>query len=68
METVEELENAFEPASWQAVEKCRSFNSHPTVWISMMREVGAAEAARRLLATSDLQSGFERLIREGSRD
>lgn len=35
--------------------------NHPTAWISMSRQLGAGEAARRLVITGDIQTGFDRL-------
>lgn len=60
-----DLESEFQVASEQAISECRSLGYTPTVWISMLRQVGAAEAARRLLVSGDIQSGFSRLIRLG---
>jgi hypothetical protein len=64
----ERLAAEFEQASRDAVEECRRFHYNPTVWIAMMNDVGAVEAARRLLLSPDIQSGFERLAREGRVD
>jgi hypothetical protein len=58
----------FEQASRAAVEECRRFDYHPTAWVSMMDELGAVEAARRLLLSPDVQSGFERLTLQGRVD
>ena len=57
----------FENACYQAIAKCRRlpFKYNPTAWITMMNRHGAVEAAKRLLANGDMQSGFERLVREG---
>jgi len=53
----------------RAVDECRALGYVPTAWISMMRgSGGAVSAARRLLISGDIQSGFERLIRMGRRD
>ncbi len=46
----------------RAITGCRSLGYNPTVWVSMLRQVGAAEAARRLLSSGDSQTGFLRLI------
>lgn len=37
-------------------------------WIDMVKRHGAANAARRILESGDIQSGFERLIRSGRMD
>lgn len=63
-----DLERAFHAASERAIEECRSLGYVPTVWMSMIRQVGAAEAARRLLLSGDIQSGFARLIKVGRPD
>ena len=49
------------------IRRCRELPSqyNPTAWITMMHRYGAVAAAKRLLASGDMQSGFERLIREG---
>lgn len=60
-----DLEDAFQVASEQAISECRSLGYTPTVWISMLRQVGATEAARRLLVSGDIQSGFSRLLQLG---
>ena len=64
------LEDDFEAECLIAVEECRNFRPPyiPTVWINMMDRHGAATAARRLLESGDIQSGFERLVREGRQD
>ena len=58
----------FEQASRAAVEETRKFNYSPTIWVSMMNDLGAVAAARRLLLSPEIQSGFERLAREGRVD
>ncbi|WP_204910359.1 hypothetical protein [Microlunatus spumicola] len=59
----------FQIACEQAVAECRALGYAPTAWIAMMRGPGGATAAaRRLLRSGDVQSGFERLIRMGRRD
>jgi hypothetical protein len=62
-----ELEARFQAACDAAVEECRALNPpyHPTVWISMCRQHGAAEAARRLVVSGDIQTGFDRLVQAG---
>jgi hypothetical protein len=66
--TRDRLAAGFEQASRAAVEECRRFDYHPTVWVSMMDELGAVEAAKRLLLSPDVQSGFERLTEQGRVD
>jgi hypothetical protein len=56
------LEQEFGAACDAAVAEARLLGYDPTVWISMQNEMGAAEAARRLLASGDIQSGFLRLV------
>lgn len=53
-----------------AVDQCRLLTPSyaPRVWVRMMQEHGAVEAAKRLLVSPDIQSGFERLIRQGRVD
>ncbi len=58
----------FEQASRAAVAETRKFNYNPTIWVSMMNDLGAVAAARRLLLSPSIQSGFERLAREGRVD
>lgn len=62
------LEDEFEQECDSAIEECPSLNPPyvPTAWIGMMRRHGAAEAARRLLLSGDIQSGFERLIHQAA--
>ncbi len=62
-----ELEARFQAACDAAVEECRALTPpyHPTVWISMCRQHGAAEAARRLVVSGDIQTGFDRLVQSG---
>jgi len=62
------LEGDFEQECRAAVNECRSFGYHPTAWVAMMNEFGAAEAARRLVISGDIQSGFQRLVQEGRID
>ena len=60
----------YEEECWVAVAECR--NLHPLVptapWIGMMQRWGAAEAARRLLVSGEIQPGFYRLIAAGRPD
>lgn len=62
-----ELEARFQVACNAALDECRALRPpyHPTVWISMSRQLGAAEAARRLVVTGDIQTGFDRLVQAG---
>lgn len=63
-------EAAYERESWRAVDVCRHLDPpyHPGLWIGMMRRWGAAEAARRLLISGDIQYGFRRLVESGRHD
>jgi hypothetical protein len=67
MATLEEL---FEQACQEAIEESRGLRPPyvPTVWIQMIQRHGAADAARRLLESGDIQTGFERLVRAGRLD
>jgi hypothetical protein len=63
------LEEEFHAECVRAVDELRSLKYVPTAWIHMMNGPGgAAAAARRLLVSGDIQSGFERLIRMGRAD
>jgi hypothetical protein len=63
------LEEEFQEACERAVEESRKLGYVPTVWINMMRGPGGAcAAAKRLMTSGDIQSGFERLIRMGRAD
>jgi hypothetical protein len=62
------LEAEFEAATWDAIEECKRFGYNPTIWISMVRQQGPAQAARQLLESGDIQPGLERLVREGRLD
>jgi hypothetical protein len=60
------LENEFQEACELAVDECLALGYAPTAWMSMMHGPGGAvSAARRLLVSGDVRSGFERLIRMG---
>lgn len=62
------LEDDFETECRRAIEECRAFKYIPTAWIAMIERVGAVEAAKRLVESGELQSGFIRLVREGRLD
>lgn len=64
---VADLESSFQRACDHAVEVCRSLRPPyvPTAWISMCQRYGAAEAARRLVVSGDIQTGFDRLVQAG---
>jgi hypothetical protein len=63
------LEEEFQRACEAAVDECLTLGYVPSVWMSMMRGPGgAAAAARRLLVSGDIQTGFERLIKMGRQD
>jgi hypothetical protein len=61
---VDDDEAAYERATWEAIEECRTLVPpyHPSVWIGMVRQRGAADAARYLLVNGDIQVGFRRLV------
>jgi hypothetical protein len=58
------LEDEFEQACRRAIAECSDFGYAPTAWQGMLDRWGAAEAARRILVSGDIQTGFERLVRE----
>jgi hypothetical protein len=60
-----DLAEEFAAACEVGVQECKALGYPPNIWISMSRNLGAAEAARRLMVSGDIQSGFERLIAEG---
>jgi hypothetical protein len=62
------LEDDFENECWIAVAKCKALGYPPNIWISMMRNMGAVNAARQLLISGDVQEGFHRLVRMGRID
>lgn len=64
-----DLAAEYETACWQAIAAGRTLTPpyEPTAWISMVHRHGAVEAAKRLLVSGDVQSGFERLV-QGGRD
>jgi hypothetical protein len=61
------LEAEFQRACDAAVAACRTLSPpyHPSVWIGMVAKLGAAEAARRLVISGDIQTGFGRLVQAG---
>lgn len=63
-------EQAYERATLQAISECKRLTPpyDPTLWIEMIHRWGAAEAARRLLVSGDIQDGFRRLIAAGRHD
>lgn len=63
-----QLAARYEAACRTAIEECRQLNYHPSVWASMIDQLGAVESAVRLLRTGDAQPGFERLIKLGRHD
>lgn len=58
----DELEREFAAACLVAIEESRRLGYDPTAWADMIRRHGAAEAARRLLVSGDIQTGFQRLV------
>lgn len=63
-----QLEREFEDACLAAIEESRSLGYDPTAWADMIRRYGAPEAARRLLVSGDIQTGFQRLVDLGRVD
>jgi len=67
---VRTTEDDFENACLEAIKECRHMNPRyvPTAWIQMIERHGAVEAARRLVVSSDIQSGFTELVERGRSD
>ena len=63
-----DLERQFHQACAEAVLECKRLNYNPTAWITMSERYGAAEAARRLITSGTIQSGFEQLVIMGRPD
>jgi hypothetical protein len=63
-------EDAYQRANWEAIAECKHLTPpyDPTAWVAMVRRWGAAEAARRMLISGDIQDGFRRLIAAGRHD
>jgi hypothetical protein len=61
------LEADFQRLCAAAVDACQDLSPpyNPKVWIGMCNRHGAAEAARRLVVSGDIQTGFERLVQAG---
>jgi hypothetical protein len=62
-----DLEDEFASVCDIAIEACRHLSPpyRPTVWIGMIAKLRAAEAARRLVVSGDIQTGFGRLVEAG---
>lgn len=58
----DQLEREFADACLFAIEESRGLGYDPTAWADMVRRYGAAEAARRLLVSGGIQTGFQRLV------
>jgi len=63
-------EEDFETACLGAIEECRRMNPRyvPKAWIQMIERHGAVEAARRLVVSSEIQSGFTELVERDRSD
>ncbi|HET8660795.1 MAG TPA: hypothetical protein VFM55_17565 [Micromonosporaceae bacterium] len=61
------LEAELQLACEATVDVCRTLSPpyYPAVWIGMVAKLGAAEAARRLVISGEIQTGFERLVQAG---
>lgn len=57
-----ELESLFQAECGAAIEAARKLGYEPSIFAEMCARVGAAEAARRLLVSGDIQTGFHRLV------
>lgn len=60
-----DLEQEFTIVCLGAIADCRSLGYDPSVWMRMVKDHGAVEAARRLIKSSELQDGLKRLLRMG---
>jgi hypothetical protein len=61
------IEDEFQVACDAAVEECKVLipDYNPSGSIGMSRSLGATEAARRLVVSGDIQTGFGRLVSAG---
>ena len=61
------LEAEFQAVCIGAIDACLRLSPpyRPTAWIEMISKMGAAEAARRLVVSGDIQTGFGRLVQAG---
>lgn len=66
--TLMSLEDDFAAECRRTIDECRTFRYSPTAWVAMIDRAGAVEAARRLVESGEIQSGFARLVREGRLD
>jgi len=48
-----------------AVEECAEFGYFPGYFVQMVKENGALETAKRLVASGEIQTGLQRLAKEG---
>ena len=55
-------EQEFTLACKRSIDVCRTLGYVPSVWIRMIEEHGAAETARRLIKSGDMQAGLLRLL------
>jgi hypothetical protein len=64
------LEAEFGRTCEAAIQACTDLRPpyRPTVWIGMINNVSAAEAARRLVVSGEIQTGFGRLVDTGRSD
>jgi hypothetical protein len=62
-----DLEVEFESVCNAAIDACRHLSQpyHPTAWIGVIAKLRAAAAARRLVVSGDIQTGFGRLVEAG---
>ena len=61
------IEDEFEDACRDAIDECRRMTPRyiPSAWIQMIERYGAVEAARRVVVSGDIQSGFKELVGRG---
>ena len=63
-----DLADGWREACEDAIAASKALGYTPTVWISMIREMGAVEAAKKLLRADPFQTGFDRLHKLGRLD
>jgi hypothetical protein len=67
-DTTAALAREFDVACREAIAASRALRYNPTAWSAMIEQYGAVDAAKRLLVSGDIQSGFGRLVELGRPD
>ena len=62
------IENRFHQEMLRIYRETAKFGYYPRYFLQMVGDLGGVYAAKRLLSSRDLQSGFERLWTEGRLD